>query len=70
MTRSDLIAIAVDAIWTSDDHAVDLVVSAAIIDAAVDGNYGLDEGEVELIEEAAAQKVADVLADNAARMGD
>lgn len=68
MTRKDLIAIAVDAIWASDDHAVTSTVSDTIIDAAVEGGYELDDGEIELIEEEAAQKVADKVADNAERM--
>lgn len=69
MTRKDLITIAVDAIWASDEHAVTSTISDAIIEAAVNGDYDLADGEIELIEEAAAQKVADKLADNAARMG-
>lgn len=70
MDRTELIAIAMDAIWASDDHAVTITVDDAVIEAAINGGYELDDGEVDLITEAAAQKVADRLADLADLCGE
>ena len=69
MTRTDLILVAVEALYASDDHAYTSSVDDAIIDAAVEADYDLDDGEIELIVEAAQDRIAAKLADNAARMG-